>query len=107
MPDTNDNNLIKCEAIVVEISSNGNCKVKVESGFVIKAYLSGKLKQQSGGRNRISLNDKVIIEFDKKEQENLKNGNSKARITSKIQVANPNGEVRKSFSARKIHVKRH
>ena len=38
--------------LVVEISSNSNFKDKVESGFVIKAYLSGKLKQQSSGRNR-------------------------------------------------------
>ena len=86
---------------------NDNCKAKVEIGFAIKEYLSGKLKQQLDGRNRISLNDKVIIELDKKEQENLKNGNSKTRITSKIQVSNPNGEVRRCFSSRKIHVKRH
>lgn len=52
--------VIKTEGEVVEVLRNANFKVKLTNGFVITAYISGKLYMNN---IKILVGDKVLIEM--------------------------------------------
>ncbi len=53
-------NLIEMEGVVTQCVSNAMFKVKLENGFQVLAYVSGKIR-----RNyiRILLGDRIIVEL--------------------------------------------
>ena len=53
-------NLIEMQGIVLQCLSNGMFKVKLENGFNILAYISGKIRKNY---IRILIGDKVTVEI--------------------------------------------
>ena len=53
-------NLIEMQGIVLQCLSNGMFKVKLENGFNILAYISGKIHKNY---IRILIGDKVTVEI--------------------------------------------
>ncbi len=52
--------IIKTEGEVVEVLRNANFKVKLPNGYIITAYISGKLYMNN---IKILVGDKVLIEM--------------------------------------------
>jgi translation initiation factor IF-1 len=53
-----NNDIIEMEGVVTQCLSNGMFRVKLENGFLILAYVSGKIRQNY---IRILLGDRVTI----------------------------------------------
>ncbi len=53
-------NLIEMRGIVLQCLSNGMFKVKLENGFAILAYISGKIRKNY---IRILIGDQVAVEL--------------------------------------------
>lgn len=56
----NKEELIETEGVVVEVLRNANFKVKLQNGYVITAYLSGKLHLNN---IKILVGDSVKVEM--------------------------------------------
>lgn len=53
-------NALQLQGIVRQCLSNGMFRIKLENGFQVIAYISGKIRRNS---IRILLGDKVIVEM--------------------------------------------
>ncbi len=56
----NKEELIETEGVVVEVLRNANFKVKLQNGYIITAYLSGKLHLNN---IKILVGDSVKVEM--------------------------------------------
>ena len=52
--------IVECDAIVVDVLPNGICKVKLENGAIVVAYLKGIFKEK---KIKVYPQDKVRVEF--------------------------------------------
>ena len=97
--DKAEKDIIEMEAVVLQVMTNGVCKVRLENGKEITAYLSGKFKN---GKIKVYPQDKVKVEFSIYSTE-------KGRISFKYRTDNYNRSpfAKKSTSARRIRDRRH
>ena len=70
--------VVETEGVVIEVLRNANCKVKLSNGYVITAYLSGKLH----------LNNIRIIEGDQVKVEMSLYDLTKGRIVWRLKTKN-------------------
>lgn len=91
--------IVELDATVLEVLPNGICKVKMESGKIITAYLKGIFKEK---KIKVYPQDKVKVEFSIYDPE-------KGRISMKYKTDNGNRSpfAKKSNSSRKIRDRRH
>lgn len=92
--------IIEVDAIVLEVLPNGICKVKLENGNIIIAYLKGIFKEK---KIKVYPQDKVKVEFSIYSAD-------KGRISFKYRDENYSNRsplAKKSFSSRKIRNRKH
>jgi len=104
----NDKGLAEMDGIVLEVNANANCKVQLENGQVINAYLKGTIKQPSN-KNRILPKDKVLLEIpiQRKSDGSVSIDGSKGRIMFKYRESTAEGPHKNSHSAKKRNPKLH
>ena len=89
--------IIECDAIVVDVLPNGICKVKLENGSIVIAYLKGIFKEK---KIKVYPQDKVRVEFSIYDM-------NKGRIVQKYRIDTRPQKEKKSVSSRKIRNRRH
>lgn len=91
--------IIEMDAVVLEVLPNGICKVKMENGNIVTAYLKGAFKEK---KIKVYPQDKVKVEFSIYDQQ-------KGRISYKYRTETRDAPIfaKKSNSSRKIRDRRH
>ena len=89
--------IVECDAIVVDVLPNGICKVKLENGAVVIAYLKGIFKEK---KIKVYPQDKVRVEFSIYDMK-------KGRIIFKYRTDARPPDAKKSVSSRKIRNRKH
>ena len=89
--------IIECDAIVIDVLPNGICKVQLENGSVVIAYLKIILKEK---KIKVYPQDKVRVEFSIYDT-------NKGRIVQKYRTDVRPPSFKKSVSSRKIRNRRH
>ncbi len=96
----NKKDIIELYAVVEEVLPNNICKVKLENGNIVTAYIRGTF----GGKKMVIYpQDKVKVEFSVYDLQ-------KGRISFKCRTESKNNAspfAKKSHSSRKIHYRRH
>ena len=102
MVDNKRNDIIEVDADVLEVLPNGICKVKLENGNVIVAYLKGMFKEK---KIKVYPKDKVKVELSVYDV-----SMEKGRISFKYKnekLGNRDPNAKRSVSSRKIRNRRH
>jgi len=96
------NDIVEVDAEILEVLPNGICKVKLENGNVITAYLKGIFKEK---KIKVYPKDKVKVELSIYDA-----SMEKGRISFKYRnekFGNRDPNAKQSFSSRKIRNRRH
>ena len=102
MSENKRNDIVEVDAEILEVLPNGICKVKLENGNVITAYLKGIFKEK---KIKVYPKDKVKVELSIYDA-----SMEKGRISFKYRnekFGNRDPNAKQSFSSRKIRNRRH
>ena len=102
MSENKRNDIVEVDAEILEVLPNGICKVKLENGNVITAYLKGIFKEK---KIKVYPKDKVKVELSIYDA-----SMGKGRISFKYRnekFGNRDPNAKQSFSSRKIRNRRH
>ena len=102
MTDGKRNDIVEVDANVLEVLPNGICKVQIENGNIITAYLKGIFKEK---KIKVYPKDKVKVELSIYDT-----SMEKGRISFKYRnekLGNRDPNAKKSVSSRKIRNRRH
>ena len=93
--------IIEVDAVVLEVLNNGICKVQLESGKVVIAYLKGFFKEK---KIKVFPQDKVKVEF---APCSLEKGRISYKYRDENKSFNRSPFAKKSVSSRKIRNRKH
>ena len=102
MANEKKNDIIEIDALILEVLPNGICKVQLDNGNMITAYLKGIFKEK---KIKVYPKDKVKVELSIYDT-----SMEKGRISFKYKnekFGNRDPNMKRSVSSRKIRNRRH